>query len=123
MKKCVPTDGTTIGGRVRNARLASGYTIKDFAVLIEVSPNHLRLIERGEKQASFKLLQKIARITETPYQWIIKGASQKEADTPIPVDTTEKINLRLLLGLILVMTPSFSKKRIWQFCSTRQQTP
>ena len=113
MKKGFPADEATIGGRVRKSRLDAGYTIKDFAPLIGVSPNHLGLVERGDKHASFKLLQKIAEITDTPYQWLMKGTQQepKKIENPAaPVDKPEKLNLQLFFGLILALRPAVSKE-------------
>lgn len=125
MKKGFPADEATIGGRVRKSRLDTGYTIKDFAPLIGVSPNHLGLVERGEKQASFKLLQKIAEITDTPYQWLMKGIQQetKKTENPAaPVDKPEKLNLQLFFGLILTLRPAVSKEILAGLLSTSVDT-
>lgn len=83
MKKSKILSPETIGGRVRKYRLDAGYTIKDFADMLGISANHLGLVERGKKEASFKLLQKVAEITNTPYQQIIKGDVENKLDTQL----------------------------------------
>lgn len=103
MKKGFPADVSTLGGRIRQSRLDAGYTLKDFADLLKVSANHLGLVERGEKQASFKLLREISIKTNVSYQWLMKGDAQPSNGTDAAPD------LQLLFGLILTMAPSINR--------------
>lgn len=117
MKKGFSADTVTLGGRIRQSRLDAGYTIKDFSTMLGVSANHLGLVERGEKQPSFKLLQKISELSNAPYQWIAKGTlpapEQESVNVPDALSVTcQNVNLQLFFTLVLTMAPSVSKEML-----------
>ena len=115
MKRGFPADVSTLGGRIRQSRLDSGYTIKDFSGILNVSANHLGLVERGDKTPSPKLVRDISIAADTSYQWLIKGEVPAQEPSPAQRSSPAQAplivpDLQLLLGLILAIVPSVSKE-------------
>ena len=126
MKMGFPPNRNTIGGRIRIARRDAGYTIKDFAALVDIAPNHLGLVERGEKQPSTKLLRRIAQASETDYRWLVKGdaPSSKCASTitNVPYDPTKDVDMTFFLKLALASVPSLDKETAARLLGTDENT-
>lgn len=126
MKKGFPADISTLGGRVRQSRLDAGHTIKDFSAMLGISANHLGLVERGEKQPSYKLLQKVSELSGVPYQWIAKGTmpaqTQAQKSTDAQSVVCQNLNLRLFFGLILTLVPSVSKEMLSNMLNISSET-
>ena len=115
-------DETTTGGRIRKCRIDAGKNLKEFAKLINISPNHLGLVERGEKNASMVILKKIADATGVSYKWLNEGKGEK----PEPANGTELItkeeapmfaaNVSPQLVLTLALrSPSITKETLATF--------
>ena len=66
-------DHSSIGYRIRTARLNSGLTQKQLAFQVHVTSPYLATVERGLKNASEALLKRIAAVTEVPLEWLIDG--------------------------------------------------
>ena len=66
-------DHSSIGYRIRTARLNSGLTQKQLAFQVHVTSPYLATVERGLKNASEALLKRIAAVTEAPLEWLIDG--------------------------------------------------
>lgn len=98
-------DETTIGGRIRKARVGRKLTTRELAAEVGVSQNYLSVVERNDKQASPALLQKIAEFTGVSFTWLKNGKSV--------VEEAAKFNdARLLLTLIMQQNPTVTKETV-----------
>ena len=100
-------DISTIGGRIRKARVNCRLTTRELAELVGVSQNYLSVVERNDrKQASPALMQRIADATGVSLEWIKDGA----------VAATEKAScaddVSLLLTLIMHQGASITKETV-----------
>lgn len=90
----------TIGGRIRKARIANKLTLRELAARAGVSLNHLSLVERGLKNPSVALLERIADALGVAYDRLDTGAIS-EPSPPIEPDVAQ-IDLQLLFTLIMM---------------------
>lgn len=109
------------GGRIRKVRLDSGMTLKELAVAVNMTSNHLSMVERGEKKPSPRLLEKVAAVTGVSLEWLRDGDDDSSNDTMSLEDYTVKksqyrnpiqIDIRMFLALILMETPGMSKEKL-----------
>ena len=75
-----------IGNRMREARKDAGYTIRELAEKMDISPTHLNRIEKGERlMDSVEKLILFCEICRVPIEdyLILCGMELSDADTPI----------------------------------------
>ena len=70
-------DPTEFGGRVKEARNRKGFTQHQFAEKLDISYDHIRKIEHGERTCSMDLLVKISALLETSTDHLLTGVQQK----------------------------------------------
>lgn len=81
MKKAV--DKNTIGYRIRMARVGLNLTQKQLANEVNIVPTYLTAVERGNKNASEELIERIADATHTTKEWLL-GTSGSQTTYPEP---------------------------------------
>ena len=81
MRKAV--EKNSIGYRVRQARLGLNMTQKQLANIVNVVPTYITAIERGNRNASEELIERIAAATHTTKEWLI-GTSENQTSYPEP---------------------------------------
>ena len=75
-----------IGNRMREARKDAGYTIRELAEKMDISPTHLNRIEKGERlMDSVEKLILFCEICRVPIEdyLVLCGMELSDADTPI----------------------------------------
>ena len=75
-----------IGNRMRDARKDAGYTIRELADKMDISPTHLNRIEKGERlMDSVEKLILFCEICRVPIEdyLVLCGMDLSETDTPI----------------------------------------
>lgn len=101
----ITMDDSTLGGRIRAARISIGQKIRDFAPKVGVTANYLSLAERGIRNPSAVLVQRIAEATGKDFNWLMHGqqpdvpAKRMPSPQALPI---ESVNPRLFLTLILL---------------------
>lgn len=93
----------TTGFRIRKARLSIPLKQKEFAKLINVTPNYLGLAERGQKHPSKNLLAKIANVTQKNYEWLLTGKEPENQTSKEPENQTS--NITVPTGYIMIPIP------------------
>lgn len=105
----------TVGGRIRKVRNDAKMTIQEFSEKIGVTANYVGLVERGERNPSLELLDKIRKVMDISIEWLQTGDVEhtKEeprqdlcTNAPQPVRT---INPQLFLSLVLSQVPGISR--------------
>lgn len=81
MRKAV--EKNSIGYRIRQARLGLNMTQKQLANEVNVVPTYITAIERGNRNASEELIERIAVATHTTKEWII-GTNENQTSYPKP---------------------------------------
>lgn len=81
----------SIGNRIRLARVGLNLTQKQLAEAVNIGANYLAMVERGSRNASDKLIKKIATATHTTYEWLM-GTSEHQTAYPEPDGSLEQIN-------------------------------
>lgn len=76
----IETSIDTIGGRIREARTLKRLTISEMAPMLGITRTYLAIVERGERNPSQVLLQKIADTTGTSCLWLRTGKTETETD-------------------------------------------
>lgn len=105
----------TVGGRIRKVRQDAKQSMQAFADTLGVTSNYIGLMERGERNPSPDLLQRIAAVTGVPYEWLFAGdppQGQKEAapkDDDVSGDPAQAVNPQLFLSLVLARSPAISR--------------
>lgn len=77
-------DYQKIGRRIRNEREKLNLTVEKLSEIVDLTPNYLGKVERGEKKPSLQTLVKISSCLRVTLDHLIYGKVQKEF-----VDTTE----------------------------------
>lgn len=77
-------DYQQIGRRIRNEREKLNLTVEKLPEFIDLTPNYLGKIERGEKKPSLQTLVKISSCLRVSLDFVIYGEVQKEF-----IDTTK----------------------------------
>lgn len=75
-----------VGGMIREDRKAAGYTIRELAEKIEISPTHLNRMEKGDRPLdSTKTLVRICDVCHIPIEryLVMFGMRLSEMNTPI----------------------------------------
>lgn len=101
----ITMDESTLGGRIRAARISIGEKIRDFAPKVDVTANYLSLAERGIRNPSAVLVQRIADVTGKDFNWLMQGQQPAVPAKRMPSPQTlpiESVNPRLFLTLILL---------------------
>jgi transcriptional regulator with XRE-family HTH domain len=84
----------TIGGRIREIRLHSSLTQKEFADAIGVARVSVNAIEIGHHLPTIETMKKINRKFGSSYKWMIDGVEDNNKDTismlQIKVDNLEE---------------------------------
>ena len=107
----------TAGGRIRKVRVDNGMTLRDFSAVVGISPNHLSLVELGDKAPSISILKKVAGAMNIPFDWLRNGASDNDSNSVSAVSGAGakdahffEIDARLFLSLIMVEDPDMTQK-------------
>ena len=75
-----------VGGMIREDRKAAGYTIRELAEKIEISPTHLNRMEKGDRPLdSTKTLVRICDVCHVPVEryLVMFGMRLSEMNTPV----------------------------------------
>ncbi len=88
-------DLSAIGGRVKAAREAKGLTQEDLAALVELSPTHVSVIERGVKPPKLSTLVAIANALEVSADNLLQDVVTHSVDG---VATELALEIRKLPG-------------------------
>ncbi len=115
---------TNIGGRIRQARINAAINMKELSELVGVTTTYLGMVERGEKNPSEALLQRIAQKTSTSFEWLYTNpaesrqraeeiqASESAQSEFSSVQVPISINTPLFLSLVIQSVPDMSKERL-----------
>lgn len=98
-------DSKTQGGRIRLARIEANKTIKALAEILNISANHLGLVERGIKNASDNLIMKIAEATGASYSWIVDGNGGISAEPVGSELSWSEVDIQAFLALAMTLVP------------------
>lgn len=111
MKQLTPD---TVGGRIRQLRLEMEQTMDEFAAPLSITSSYLGFIERGTRNPSNELLEKIAEITEVDYSWLKTGTLSKvpEGKTDVVVDLAASLNPQLYLSIMMQRVPVIITREI-----------
>ena len=71
-----------IGGRLRSIREASGFSIRELAECLDLTPGFIGLIEKGERGLSAELLINISSIFNCSADYLLTGAQNASATNP-----------------------------------------
>lgn len=124
------------GGRIRKARLGKGMTLKELAAAVDITSNHLSLVERGVKQPSLLLMDKVAAVTNVSLDWLRNGDGDSSNDSMSPVSEVEdmtgpssseianfsQIDPRLFLTLIMSEDSEVTKENLAFVFHTKKET-
>ncbi len=77
-------DYQQIGRRIRSEREKLNLTVEKLSEIMDLTPNYLGKVERGEKNPSLQTLVKISNCLRVSIDYLIYGEVQKEF-----IDTTE----------------------------------
>lgn len=124
------------GGRIRKVRLDSGMTLNELAAAVEMTSNHLSLIERGVRNPSSRLLEKVAEVTGVSLDWLRNGDGDSSNDSMSPVSEVEdmtgpgsseivnfsQIDPRLFLTLIMSEDSEVTKENLAFVFHTKKET-
>lgn len=111
-------DSSTIGGRIRQVRKEMQQTMEEFAEPMGIAASYLGYLERGTRNPSRDILQRISEYAEVSIDWLKYGdpdpneASSQEADTiynKVAPDPVSAIDPQLFLSLVLQKAPSVTK--------------
>jgi transcriptional regulator with XRE-family HTH domain len=81
---------TTLGGRIREARRAAGYTnVEQLAVVLGVGQRTVQRWETDRSEPSLSLLRQIAAATGEPLSYFFQGQKEGERRVSGPAPDTE----------------------------------
>lgn len=113
MRKAV--DKNTTGYRIRMARLGLNLTQKQLADAVGVAQTYITAIERGRKNASKELLERIATATHTTQAWLL-GTSGNQTVYPEPDHTLEQVkDNTATIGYLAEMIREACESHGWSF--------
>ncbi|MDX8367883.1 helix-turn-helix transcriptional regulator [Cytobacillus sp. IB215665] len=75
------------GDRIRKLRNARGYSLRDMAVILEMTPSHISKIERNERGTSVEMLDVISKHFKVTVDYLMG----KVDDPQLTVETKIKI--------------------------------
>lgn len=117
------------GGRVRKARKGSNMTIKELAAAVDMTPNHLGLVERGIKKTSDTLLKRVAEVTGVSLDWLRDGDGNddSELEDVLVSDFSEdvdyyQIDARLFLTLLMAEDSDVTPANLAFILHTEEKT-
>lgn len=112
-------DSSTIGGRIRQMRKEMGQTMEEFAEPLGIAASYLGYLERGTRNPSREVLQRISEYAEVPMEWLKYGDPDpdeendgQEADTiynKVAANPVSAIDPQLFLSLVLLKVPTVTK--------------
>ncbi len=70
-----------IGERMKEIRIESGYTQKEFARILGVSQSHLSGVENGKQQPSETFVRFFATTFKVNREWLVNGMGEKKEET------------------------------------------
>lgn len=101
-----------IGKRIRNEREKLDLTREKFAELLDLSPNFVGQIERGEKKMSLETLVNISDCVRVSVDYIIKGVAddrvQKNKLQKL-IDRCSQEEVWLITDMVNSMLPHFKR--------------
>ena len=113
MKKAV--DKNTIGYRIRMARVGLNLTQKQLANEVNIVPTYLTAVERGNKNASEDLIERIADATHTTKEWLL-GTSGSQTTYPEPnIAMPQTIDNTASVGYLAEMIGDACARKGWTF--------
>jgi transcriptional regulator with XRE-family HTH domain len=74
-KKKQPTDLTTVGGRIKAARVAKDLTQAKLASAADLTPGHIHVLETNGSEPSDATLGRIARVVGRSVKWLRDGSN------------------------------------------------
>ncbi len=101
-----------IGKRIREEREKFGLTREKFAELLELSPNFVGQIERGEKKMSLETLVNISDCLHVPLDYLIRGISKNDIKTDKLqrlINKCSQEEVMLITDMINSMIPHFKR--------------
>lgn len=112
------TEVTSIGGRIRKARIEANLSIRALSEKVGVTATYLGMVERSEKNPSASLLQKIAQETGSSVERLEKNAADRTEQpgnvrepgsrTSVPVN----IDVPLFLFMALQAVPNITREKL-----------
>lgn len=66
-----------LGRRISQGRKEIGLSVAEFARLVELSQNHVYVLERGEKRPHRRKLNRIGNVLGKRVEWLISGKGRK----------------------------------------------
>lgn len=101
-----------IGKRIREEREKFGLAREKFAELLDLSPNFVGQIERGEKKMGLETLVNISECLHVSLDYLIKGVQEKYVQTNKLHRLIEKCSqeeVYLITDMINSMIPHFKR--------------
>ena len=71
-------DYQEIGDRIRMLRLRKNLTQEEFSEELEISPSYMGQIERGQRKASIKTLERIGKALNVPLEVLLHDLNTEE---------------------------------------------
>jgi XRE family transcriptional regulator of biofilm formation len=117
-----------VGERLRELRMAKGYSISELAELAGVSKSYLSYIERDvQKNPSLQFLRKIATTLETEVEDLLGTPSEMKAKNLIVDDEWNKLlNKAILEGMSkkdFIEFRDYLKFRKWKDAKNQKTNP
>lgn len=101
-----------IGKRIRNEREKLELTREKFAELLDLSPNFVGQVERGEKQMSLATLVNISDCIRVSLDYLVKGTADDEVQKgklQKLIDRCSQEEVWLITDMINSMLPHFKR--------------
>lgn len=114
----------TTGGRVRKVRKDAEKSMREFGEMIGVTGNYVGLLERGERNPSAELLQKISSIMGISYEWLVNGDPQEQTPNTDDemIDPAPMVNPRLYFSVAMGMASGVTKEALVPILAVPPQT-
>ena len=118
----------TVGGRIRKVRKDAKMTIQEFSEKIGVTANYMGLVERGERNPSLELLDKIRKVMDISIEWLQTGDVEHTEEYPRQdlctnaLQPVRAINPQLFLSLVLSQVSDISRDTLATILMTSPET-
>lgn len=110
----IELDETTVGGRVRQARVKKGLKQKELAKILQITSSYLGMIELNKRLPAKQVLRQIAENTDVTYDWLLKGEEPEPDITPEPIRLKD-LNPQLFLSILLYESQDITKNMLATF--------
>ncbi len=103
-------DFNKIGQRIRDERIKLGLSREQLAEIVNLSPNYIGQIERGERSMSLETLIKLSACFHASLDYLIKGDAMppnesEKSEIEVLINRCSKKELLMVKSVIKAMLP------------------